>query len=131
MSENEGGAGDVTDLAGAGGDVLECAPALGEQREPAFAQAAQGALDGVAGAAADVEFTVSGWQLARDVKADAGAVVAGIGEGGQPGGGGPVKGGRAWARAAVMSCTEPGSTVETHSGNPSGASTAWRLPPWV
>jgi hypothetical protein len=29
----------------------------------------------------------------------------------------------------VMSCTEPGSTCETHSGNPSGASTAWTLPP--
>ena len=35
------------------------------------------------------------------------------------------------ARAAVRSCTEPGSTGETHSGNPSGASTAWMLPPWV
>src|SRR5215467_7136872 len=34
-------------------------------------------------------------------------------------------------RAAVMSCTEPGSAGETHSGNPSGASTAWMLPPWV
>ena len=28
-------------------------------------------------------------------------------------------------------CTEPGSTSETHSGNPSGAMTAWMLPPWV
>ena len=33
------------------------------------------------------------------------------------------------ARAAVMSCTEPGSAGETHSGNPSGASTARTLPP--
>jgi hypothetical protein len=33
-------------------------------------------------------------------------------------------------RAAVMSCTEPGSASEIHSGNPSGASTARILPPW-
>jgi hypothetical protein len=32
MREDEGGAGDVADLAGAGGDVLEGAPAAGEQR---------------------------------------------------------------------------------------------------
>src|SRR5436189_668347 len=30
-----------------------------------------------------------------------------------------------------MSCTEPGSTSETHSGNLPGAVTAWMLPPWV
>ncbi len=48
VGEDEGGAGDVADLAGAGGDVLGGAPALGEQGEPALAQAAQGALDGVA-----------------------------------------------------------------------------------
>ena len=34
-------------------------------------------------------------------------------------------------RAAVMSCTEPGSASETHSGNPPGAITAWMLPPWA
>ena len=131
MGEDERGAGDVADLAGAGGDVLQGAPAAGEQRESAFAQAAQGALEGVAGAGADIEFPPVCGLLGGDVDADACAVIAGVSQGGQPGGGGPVKGGRAWARAAVMSCTEPGSTVETHSGNPSGASTAWRLPPWV
>ena len=31
----------------------------------------------------------------------------------------------------MRSCTEPGSTSETHIGNPSGASTAWMLPPWA
>jgi hypothetical protein len=41
MGEDEGGAGDVADLAGAGGDVAEGAPPAGEQGEPAFAQAAQ------------------------------------------------------------------------------------------
>jgi hypothetical protein len=39
MGEDKSGAGDVADLAGAGGDVLECAPALVEQGEPAFAEA--------------------------------------------------------------------------------------------
>ena len=34
MREDEGGAGDVAELARAGGDVLEGAPAAGEQREP-------------------------------------------------------------------------------------------------
>jgi hypothetical protein len=47
--EDEGGAGDAADFAGAGGDVLEGAPALVEQGEPAFALAAQGPVDGVAG----------------------------------------------------------------------------------
>ena len=56
MGEDEGGAGDVADLAGAGGDVLEGAPALAEQGEPAFAQAAQRPLDGVAGAGIDIQF---------------------------------------------------------------------------
>ena len=32
MREDEGGAGDVADLAGAGGDVLEDATAAGDQR---------------------------------------------------------------------------------------------------
>ena len=38
MGEDECGAGNVADLAGAGGDVLESAPALVEQGEPAFEQ---------------------------------------------------------------------------------------------
>jgi hypothetical protein len=50
VGEYQGGAGDVADFARAGGDALEGAPALVEQGEPAFAEAAQGALDGVAGA---------------------------------------------------------------------------------
>jgi hypothetical protein len=60
MGEDEGGAGDVTDFAGAGGDALEGAPALVEQGEPAFALAAQRALDGVAGAGADIELAPIG-----------------------------------------------------------------------
>ena len=40
MDEDECGFGDVADSAGAEGDVLEGAPALGEQGEAAFAEAA-------------------------------------------------------------------------------------------
>jgi hypothetical protein len=71
MREDECGAGDVADLAGAGGDVLEGAPAAGEQREPAFAETAQGPQDRVAGAGIDVEFPAAGWLLDRDEDAQA------------------------------------------------------------
>ena len=56
MGEDECGAGNVADLAVAGGDVLESAPALGERGEAAFAEAAQGALEGIAGSGANIEF---------------------------------------------------------------------------
>src|SRR5215475_15427706 len=94
MGQDEGGAGDVADFAGAGGDVLEGAPAAGEQGEPAFAKAAQGTLDGVAGAGIDVEFLLAGGLFDGDEDADAGAVVAGVGEGGQAGRGRGVEGGQ-------------------------------------
>jgi hypothetical protein len=55
MGQDERGAGDVTDLAGAGGDVLEGAPAASEQGESSFAQAAQGAEQRIAGAGIDVQ----------------------------------------------------------------------------
>ncbi len=41
MDEYERGAGDITDLGWAGGDVLQGPPALAEQGEPALAEAAQ------------------------------------------------------------------------------------------
>jgi len=40
MGEDECGADDVADIAGAGGDVLEDASAASDQGEPAFAEAA-------------------------------------------------------------------------------------------
>jgi len=83
MGEDERGAGDVADFAGAGGDVLEGAPAAGEQGEAAFARAAQRALDGVAGAVADVEFPPAGRLFDRNVHADARAVISQVGQGGQ------------------------------------------------
>jgi len=41
LGEDEGGSGYPGDSAGAGGDVLEDGPALGEQGEPALCAAAQ------------------------------------------------------------------------------------------
>jgi hypothetical protein len=38
MDEDECGSDDVADLAGAGGDVLQGSPVLGEQGEAAFAE---------------------------------------------------------------------------------------------
>lgn len=50
VSENECGFDDVADSAGAGGDVLEGAAALGEQGEAVFPHAVQGAQECVSGA---------------------------------------------------------------------------------
>jgi hypothetical protein len=111
--------------------VPECPPGAGEQGKAAFPRAAQGPLQSVACAVADIEFAACGGLADRDVDADARTPIAGMGQGSQPLGGGAVERGKACRRAAVMSCTELGSTPETHSGNPSGASTAWMLPPCV
>src|SRR5258706_14930992 len=94
MGQDECGAGDVADLARTGGDVLEGAPAAGKQGKSAFTQAAQRTQDGVAGAGIDVKFPASGRLLDRDEDAQAGAVVAGISEGGQAGRGRLVEGGQ-------------------------------------
>ncbi len=67
MGEDECGAGNVAGLAGAGGDALESAPALGEQSEPAFAEAAQGALEGIAGAVPISGFPSADGLLDRDM----------------------------------------------------------------
>ena len=91
MGECKRGPGDVADLAGAGGDVLEGAPAAGEQRESAFAQAAQGAEQRVASTGIDIEVTPVRGLPDRDVHAGASAVVSRIGQGGQPRSGGPVQ----------------------------------------
>jgi hypothetical protein len=63
MGEDEGRTDDIADLAGADGDVPQGTPALVKQGEPAFAEAAQGALSGVVGTGADVEFASAGWRL--------------------------------------------------------------------
>ena len=79
MGEDEGRAGDVADLAGADGDVQQRPPAAGEQGEPAFAQAAQRPLEGVAGAGVDIEILAARRLAHRDVDADPGSVVSRVG----------------------------------------------------
>jgi hypothetical protein len=56
LGEDEGCAGYLGDAAGVGGDVLEGAPALGEQRKPSFAAAAQVAQECVAGLVGNASF---------------------------------------------------------------------------
>ncbi|WP_433359121.1 BRCT domain-containing protein [Streptosporangium sp. CA-115845] len=70
IGENECGFDDVADSAGVGGDVLEGAPALGEQGEAAFSRAAQGAQEGIAGV--EVEGPAVGRLFDRGENADAG-----------------------------------------------------------
>jgi hypothetical protein len=60
VGEDESGAHDAGDLAGADGDVLEGAPTPGERGECPFAVTAEGPLQGVAGAIALVEFVTAG-----------------------------------------------------------------------
>jgi WD40 repeat protein len=67
MGQDKGCPHDVADLARAGGDVLEGSPPAGEQGEPAFAQAAQRSLEGVAGTGIDIEFAPACGLLHRDM----------------------------------------------------------------
>lgn len=87
MRENECGLGDIADLPRAGGDVLQQSPPLGEQGESALTQTAHTALELVGGAVVEGQ----GWPFARPFDrgddADARALVSGIGQGHQPGGG--------------------------------------------
>ena len=93
MGEHERGFDDVADLAWTRGDVAQRAPAAGQQREPAFAQAAQPAQQGVVGAGVQVEFVAVGGLFDRGDHADPGPVVAAVGQGGQiQVGGRPVQG---------------------------------------
>jgi hypothetical protein len=81
--EDECGAGDVADPAGAEGDVLERAPAFFEFGGGAFAEGAQVSDQGVRGAGIRVE-GLFGFALGAadgDVDADAGADVALVGVG--------------------------------------------------
>jgi hypothetical protein len=94
MGKNERCAGDVADFARAGGDVVEGAPSAGEQGEPSFSQAAQGALDRVASPRIDIEFPPGSGLPHGDQDADARTFIAWIGQGSQAGGGGSVKRGK-------------------------------------
>ncbi|MDP9867034.1 hypothetical protein J2S55_006300 [Streptosporangium brasiliense] len=91
MGEDKHGFDDVADFAGAGSDALEGAPALGEQGETSFSQTAQGAQECVTGAGGDVEGLAVSRLFDRGENTDADAVVAGIGQCGEPVGGGSVQ----------------------------------------
>ena len=77
LGEDECGADYLGGSPGAGGDALEGGPALGEQGESSFAQAAQGAEERVAGAGIDVQLAPVGGLPDRDVGADARTVISG------------------------------------------------------
>jgi hypothetical protein len=94
MGEDERRTGDAADLARADGDVAEDAPSAGEQGEASFSQAAQGTLEGVAGAVVDVKFPAAGRLPDGNQDADACALIAGVGKGRQVGGGGLVERGQ-------------------------------------
>jgi hypothetical protein len=79
MGQDERGAGDITDLARAGSDPLEGAPAALEQGEPAFAAAPDRADQHVAGQGIDIEGRAVAAGLGRDGDGRAGAVAAGVG----------------------------------------------------
>ena len=80
--EHECGLGEFADAAGADGDALEGSPAAGEQGEAAFAEAAGRAQQGVVGLVVRGEDLPVGGLLDRCLDALAGAVVAGVGQGG-------------------------------------------------
>lgn len=80
LDEDEGGLGDVADLAGAEHDALEGAPALGHQGEASLAQAAQRAQQRVAGTGIYVQLPASGRLFHRDVDADPCSFVSGVGQ---------------------------------------------------
>ena len=86
-------------------------PAAGEQGEPAFAQAAKRPLQRVAGAGIDIEFLpagrlFTGMQMPMPAPSYPGSARAGRLRAAARYGAGS-----AWARAAVMSCTEPGARL--------------------
>ena len=86
---------------------------------------------GVAGAGIDVEVPPVGGLLDRDVDADAGAVVAGVGQGGQAGGGGAVEGGQGVDAGGGDVVHRAGLGVGDPQREPVRGETAWMLPPWA
>src|SRR2546429_7701990 len=127
MGEDERRAGDVADFAGAGGDVVKGAPPAGEQREPSFPEAAQGTLESVAGAGIDVKFPAARRLLDGNQDADARALIAGVGKGGQAGRGGRVERGQGMGAGCGDGVYRAGVHLRDPQRKPSRASTAWTL----
>src|ERR1051326_3397113 len=85
MGKYERGFDDVADLAGTGGDVMQGAPASGQDGESSLAQTTQSAEQGIVGTGVDIENLPVGRLFDRGEHANTGAVVASIGQRGQPG----------------------------------------------
>jgi hypothetical protein len=77
MSKNECHPCDVAILAGACGDVLECASAAGDQGESAFSVAARRVQQSIAGMSAEIKFRSLYGLHDRHVEADARGLVVG------------------------------------------------------
>src|SRR5215471_16764845 len=137
MGEVERGAGDVADLAGAGCDVPEGAPAAGEQGEPAFTQAAQGTLEGVVGPGIDIEVSSASGLLDGNQDADAGAaLISRIGQGGQSDRSGRVErtiGDHVEPSSRSRSCGETSSTgaPRPYPGSPVRPRVCPDIPIWA
>ncbi len=91
VGQGKGGGDDVSDFAGAGGQVLQGAPTLGEQGESTFAEAAQTAQQRVVGPVVRVQPLGSDGLFDRGMHPDAGPLVAAVGQGGQSLGSGGVE----------------------------------------
>src|SRR5215472_5955459 len=99
MVEDECGAGDGADLAWAGGDVLQDAPADGEQGEPAFTLEEHGMAKRVAGAGIEVNLLAAGWLLLGTRMPIRALSWSGSARVGRPVAAARYGAGRAWARA--------------------------------
>jgi hypothetical protein len=85
VGEHDGGFGDIADAVGAGGDVLQDAPAAHRQGEAAFAERPHRAAERVGGAVVPAEAAPIGGLLERDMDPDTGAVAVVAGVGGRQG----------------------------------------------
>jgi hypothetical protein len=112
------------------GEVLQRPPPLGGQGETALAQAAHPALKPVGGVVADSQGRALDRLSDGGGDADPRSLYPASAKVRRPLAA-ACSAPRTWARAAGRSCTDPGPTWETKSGNPSGPIRPWTLPPWV
>lgn len=121
---------DFPDAPGIEADPAQGLEGDGEQSIRAFTDAAYAAQQFVVGVLVIAEPALVGLLLERDADDVGGAFITQVGQAGRS----VRMAARAvmmpWRRAQVMSCSRPGRTSETHSGQPSGAEMTCTLPPW-
>jgi hypothetical protein len=88
---------------------------------PRSPQAAQAALEGVAGAGIDIKILAAGELLDRNVDADARAVIARIGQGGQPVRGGGIQRAEAVVRSRNQRSPSTARAKQSRARLPWGA----------